>query len=81
MSNIRIVLGGLARNCANNLRKNLSWMRDAIKMFHPDSHFLFITNDSVDDTQQILEDFTRDISNAKLYVLDRLSSRFTPRTE
>ena len=81
MSNICVVLGGLARNCANNLRKNLSWMREAIKMFHPDSHFLFITNDSADDTQRILEEFTCDISNTKLYVLDGLSSRFTSRTE
>ena len=81
MSTIRVVIGGLARNCANNLQKNLVWIREALSLFHPDSQLLFITNDSVDNTQQILEEFTRDISNSKVYILDRLASRYASRTE
>jgi len=81
--NHRVVLGGLARNCADYLPACLAWLREAYRFFHPESKFLFITNDSTDTTPAILDEFAASFPSGivKIYKLDGLQSKKPSRTD
>ena len=82
MRTARIVLGGLARNCAKYLPDCLTWLRAAHRDFHPDSRFLFVTNDSSDETPALLEAFATEYpeGTVKIYRMDGLTARIPART-
>jgi len=81
LKNIRIVISGLARNIASHLPKVLEWMRRLREEFHPDSCFVFLTNDSNDNTKEILTNFQAEHAGyTKLYVFDGLAAKIQART-
>jgi len=83
MTEHRVVLGGLARNCARYLPDCLAWLRVAHSYFHPESKFVFITNDSTDATPALLEEFAASLPPGvvKLYKLDGLCAKKPARTD
>jgi hypothetical protein len=79
---LRVIIGGLARNCATYLPQTLGWFTEARTYFHPDSKIVLITNDSTDNTETLLAEFAASHPDfVKLYTLNGLHAKKPRRTE
>ncbi|MBT8583628.1 hypothetical protein G6694_03165 [Polynucleobacter paneuropaeus] len=73
MTSSKIIFAGVAQNCAKHLVSVLKNI-DSISKLFSEVGYVFIENDSTDDTKQILKDWGADKSSFHLICLDGLNA-------
>jgi hypothetical protein len=76
--NPKIIFAGLAQNCESHLSAVFDNI-NRISRFASETAFIFIENDSIDNTKQIIQNFGANKNNFKFLTLDGLS-QVKPRT-
>ena len=74
----KIIFAGLAQNCEKHLLAVFSNI-EKISEFASETAYIFIENDSIDNTKQIIQNFSTNKNNFKFLTLDGLS-QVKPRT-
>ncbi|SNY93813.1 hypothetical protein SAMN04515647_4134 [Cohaesibacter sp. ES.047] len=75
-----IVIAGLARDCAHSLPGLLAQLEALADRFEK-SHFIFLENDSLDDTKAVLSAFAACHDNATIEFHDRIGRKHPKRTD
>lgn len=71
MKDNKILITGIAKNCSNflpNILKNIT----SLNQIFTELHFLFVENDSTDNTKEILNNFKNETQNVEIINLDGL---------
>lgn len=73
-------IAGLARNCSINVRRSLNKLVEVSSSFLS-RHFVVITNDNADDTDQVLREWCNEVPESTLLSLDGIANAFPDRLE
>jgi hypothetical protein len=77
--NCSAVIAGVARNCRRGLLSTLQRLEDVGKLFRS-AHHIYVTNDSTDDTAQVLNEWSAGHRNVTIIELDGLAHALPQRT-
>ncbi len=79
MLNASVLVAGVARNCADNLPKTLRRLEGLTSTFSK-VEYVFVTNDSMDDTAEILKMWSKSNPRASVIELNGLAGNVPRRT-